>query len=152
MSEQRDHYRVLQVDPRAELLVIRVAYRALAARHHPDIGGDETEMVRLKRAKYDRELHPEQAADRWAAPTATPTAPAPAPRQGTGAVIDFGRYIGWSILEIARQDPNYLEWLVRTPNGRRYRAEIIRVLAILSGAAAPVAAAPVEQRRRWHRR
>jgi curved DNA-binding protein CbpA len=29
---------------------VRAAYRALAARHHPDVGGDESTMKRLNAA------------------------------------------------------------------------------------------------------
>ena len=42
-SESGDHYRVLQVDPAADLEVIQAAYRVLARRYHPDLSGsDET--------------------------------------------------------------------------------------------------------------
>jgi len=43
-------------------------------------------------------------------------------------VLDFGRHIGWSIGEIARVDPGYLEWLSQQREGRRYAAEIDGVL------------------------
>jgi curved DNA-binding protein CbpA len=39
-------------------------------------------------------------------------------------VMDFGRYEGRSIAELARMDPDYLLWLARTPAGRRYEPEI----------------------------
>jgi curved DNA-binding protein CbpA len=42
--------------------------------------------------------------------------------------LDFGRYMGWSILELAKHDPDYLRWLSRHSAGLRYRAEIQRVL------------------------
>lgn len=45
-----------------------------------------------------------------------------------GSTLDFGRYSGWSIEQVAKADPNYLEWLRRTPPGRRYTTEIERVL------------------------
>ncbi|MEO8273092.1 MAG: J domain-containing protein [Chloroflexota bacterium] len=45
-----DHYRVLQVDPAANPLVIQAAYRVLAQIFHPDVSGDEAEMKRLNAA------------------------------------------------------------------------------------------------------
>lgn len=44
--------------------------------------------------------------------------------------LDFGHYVGRSIEELARIDPEYLHWLVRHPSGSRYRAEIRRVLGV----------------------
>ena len=41
VSEASDHYRVLQVDPAADLEVIQAAYRVLARRYHPDLSGDD---------------------------------------------------------------------------------------------------------------
>jgi broad specificity phosphatase PhoE len=47
--------------------------------------------------------------------------------------LDFGHYAGRSIEELARTDPNYVEWLSRHPSGARYRGEIARVLAARAG-------------------
>ncbi len=44
-------------------------------------------------------------------------------------VMDYGRYEGWRLEEIAHTDRGYLEWLGRSPAGRRFRAEISRLLA-----------------------
>jgi curved DNA-binding protein CbpA len=52
--------------------------------------------------------------------------PPPGPR--SGSILAFGRHIGWSIGEIARYDPGYLEWLEQRPEGVRYREEIDRAL------------------------
>lgn len=41
-----------------------------------------------------------------------------------GGVLDFGRYDGWSIADLARQDPDYLRWLRRHSSGLRFRREI----------------------------
>jgi hypothetical protein len=43
-------------------------------------------------------------------------------------VLNFGRYSGWSLGEIARHDLEYIEWLDRTPIGRPYREEIDTIL------------------------
>ena len=45
-----DYYRVLQVDPAANPLVIQAAYRVLAQIWHPDVSGDDAEMKRLNAA------------------------------------------------------------------------------------------------------
>jgi curved DNA-binding protein CbpA len=45
-----DYYRVLQVDPVANPLVIQAAYRALAQIFHPDVFGDEDEMKKINAA------------------------------------------------------------------------------------------------------
>jgi hypothetical protein len=89
-----------------------------------------------RRAAYDAEVvkvHNRRATDR-AVPTA-PVAQAPnigrmAPtRPGTGTIIDFGRYVGWSIGSLIDHDPDYLEWLKRTPIGRRLAPEIEAAMA-----------------------
>ena len=45
--------------------------------------------------------------------------------------LDFGHYAGHSIEELAQSDPDYLRWLERHASGRRYRAEIHRVLGVV---------------------
>jgi curved DNA-binding protein CbpA len=54
----------------------------------------------------------------------TATTPRATPNPGDGAVLTFGRYAGWSLVELARRDPDYLEWLDRSPAGRSHRDEI----------------------------
>lgn len=46
--------------------------------------------------------------------------------------LDFGHYAGRTIAELASIDPDYLRWLERHPSGVRYRAEILRVLGVVS--------------------
>jgi hypothetical protein len=48
----------------------------------------------------------------------------PPPGNASGSVLNFGRYAGWSLGEIARSDLEYVEWLDRMPIGRSYRDEI----------------------------
>jgi curved DNA-binding protein CbpA len=50
------------------------------------------------------------------------------PGQPSGSVVTFGRYSGWSLGEIARQDLEYLEWLDRMTIGRPFRDEIDAIL------------------------
>lgn len=69
-------------------------------------------------------------------------AAAPAPRAGglysrthpgrtedtESSRLDFGRYVGWSIRDLAQHDPDYLRWLSRHSSGLRFRGEIQRLL------------------------
>ena len=52
----------------------------------------------------------------------------PPPGRPSGTVLNFGRYAGWSLGEIARSDMEYVEWLDRAPIGRNYRPEIDEIL------------------------
>jgi curved DNA-binding protein CbpA len=52
----------------------------------------------------------------------------PPPGNPSGSVLNFGRYTGWSLGEIARSDLEYLEWLDRMPIGRTYQFEIDALL------------------------
>jgi hypothetical protein len=52
----------------------------------------------------------------------------PPPGKPSGSVLNFGRYAGWSLGEIARQDVEYIEWLDRAPIGRQYRDEVDQIL------------------------
>jgi curved DNA-binding protein CbpA len=101
-----DLYEVLQVHRRAEPEVIRAAYRALARKHHPDIGGVPERMAAINdawavlgeqvpRAAYDAEAKafeleradamaasaPSAAAASW---TSAPTSTSFAPPERTG--------------------------------------------------------------------
>jgi curved DNA-binding protein CbpA len=148
MLTLQDPYRVLQVVPDAEPEVIQAAYRALARKYHPDVGGSEMQMATLnaawetlrdegERARFDLHRATEAAHVTQAEPShEEPRTPAPIPfsrpltsRDHSGTILDYGRYAGFSLGEIAAQDRNYLEWLARTPLGRRLQAEIEVVLA-----------------------
>ena len=50
------------------------------------------------------------------------------PGRPSGSVLNFGRYAGWSLGEVARQDLEYIEWLDRAPIGRNYRQEVDEIL------------------------
>jgi curved DNA-binding protein CbpA len=52
----------------------------------------------------------------------------PPPGRPSGTVLNFGRYAGWSLGEVARSDMEYIEWLDRAPIGRNYRQEIDEIL------------------------
>lgn len=146
VARPTDPYKLLQVDPEADPEIIVAAYRRLARRYHPDVsaGGEAAAMmVALNRAR-DILLDPARRAaldrDRRAdagATAASAAAPAsvspghadtgsagPPPGNPSGSRLDFGRYAGWSLGEIARIDIAYLEWLDRMSIGRRYREEV----------------------------
>lgn len=57
------------------------------------------------------------------------TPPARRTQASAGPELDFGRYVGWSLGDILRHDPSYLEWLRRHSGGVRYRREIDQLLA-----------------------
>jgi curved DNA-binding protein CbpA len=155
-----DLYRVLNVDPSADAEVIRAAYRALARRDHPDVSADpaaSSKMAELnsafevlgdaeRRAAYDQSRRALAATTdspqrRPVAPPAErPAAGLPIDRQPlgvraaaqgrSGTVLEFGRYAGWSLADLARHDPDYLEWLARTMIGHAYQEEIDKLLAL----------------------
>lgn len=103
-----------------------------------------------RRAAYDRQRGGRSPTDEWATPrtasdAAAPTEPrssdrqaaasaarepspfgpaGPPPGRPQGSVLAFGLFRGWSLGEIARVDPGYLEWLEGKPEGRPYLAEI----------------------------
>ena len=139
MVERRDPYRILQVQPDADIDVVRAAYRVLARKLHPDAGVplDEVAERRMtdlnwayaivrdpgKRALWETERRrvppPTPAAD----PThGAPRGPLGA--DGGDARLDFGRYEGWTLREVASRDPDYLDWLRRHASGARYRDAI----------------------------
>jgi hypothetical protein len=165
----RDPYEVLQVQRRAEPEVIRAAFRALARKYHPDFGGDSARMVEIteayavlgnvdRRAAFDAQ--PTMPQDRRSTDQATttqaswqPTRSDPAARTTprSGSTIDFGRYAGWTVGALVDHDPDYLEWLARTPVGRRLTVEIEQVLAQRAAQSAALRPTPKPQRRSFIR-
>jgi molecular chaperone DnaJ len=145
----RDAYEVLEVRPDASQVVINAAFRALAAVHHPDAsGGSSRRMAELNAAYAQvRTADLRQAYDKLrsrgipragTAPSAAQPTSAPEHGQSHGVkkkgVLDFGRYEGWSIADLARRDPDYLRWLKRHSSGIRFRNEIDAVLETLEPA------------------
>ncbi|HEY3522793.1 MAG TPA: DnaJ domain-containing protein [Candidatus Limnocylindrales bacterium] len=147
MLAEPDAYRVLQVLPDAHDDVIRAAYRALARRYHPDGSAPDRQRMAELNAAYERVGRPDHRetydAERRAPVAVGPgryESPAPSwaagplarrQRQASGEphdVIDFGRYAGWRIADLARHDPEYLRWLSRHSTGYRFREAIARSL------------------------
>ena len=168
MMQVADPYRLLQVIPDAEPEVIQAAYRALARKYHPDMGGTDLQMAMLNaawetlrdrggRELYDRERKEAAAAQTVPTaqhgvderPPATTVSPRPrSPRGRPGTVLDFGRYAGLSLGDLAIDDPDYLVWLARTPIGHRLQSEIDALLA----ASRPTASRPERPKSRFSRR
>lgn len=138
MTPKPTAYDVLHVRADAHPEVIKAAYRALARLSHPDLHrepGAVQRMAALNRAyeqvrsaehrvAYDAELE-RRAGPAQASPSQSPREPmGPPPDTSGSASLDFGRYAGWSIAQLARHDPDYLRWLSRHSSGIRYRREI----------------------------
>ncbi len=86
----------------------------------------------------------------WYAPAADGSGAAgPPPGRPSGSILPFGRHVGWSLGEIARVDPGYLEWLDDRVEGRPYRDEI-DVLLMRLGRREP-SVAPSQARGRFGR-
>lgn len=132
----------------ADQQIISVVYRKLAQRYHPDIDRNPEAARRMaeineayatlrdpdKRRKYDQWLasrRDRRKADRVTLRPGDIGYGAAGPPSGPahGTVVDFGRYQGWTLGQIRRRDPEFLEWLMRAPAGRRYRDEITQILA-----------------------
>ena len=137
--ERRDPYRILQVQPDADIDVVRAAYRVLARKLHPDAGVPLDEVAERRRTDlnwaYAIVRDPGKRAlwetERRRVPPPTPAADPThgAPRgplgaDGGDARLDFGRYEGWTLREVASRDPDYLDWLRRHASGARYRDAI----------------------------
>jgi curved DNA-binding protein CbpA len=142
-----DPYAVLQVVPSCELEVVHAAFRALALKYHPDRDPSrraERRMAELNRAyellrdkaareRYDRSR---RVTISGVSVAADQQAPSPIRSREPGSVLKFGRYTGWGLRDLARQDPDYLLWLSRHSSGIRYRTEIYTILSSLGVSAA----------------
>ena len=137
--EKRDPYRILQVQYDADPDVVRAAYRVLARKVHPDASEplDETAERRMTDLNWAYTLVRDPVkreaweSDRRRTPPPTPGEDAThgAPRgpldsDGGDLRLDFGRYQGWTLGEVAKRDPDYLSWLRRHQSGARYRDAI----------------------------
>jgi curved DNA-binding protein CbpA len=127
----RDLYAVLRVPPDAEHDAIRASFRVLARQFHPDAGGDARQMQAINEAwailgRRDRRLAYDRAR---AVPQTTDNHAQRPAAQGPSDALDYGRYKGWTIDALADHDPDYLEWLARSPAGRMWRIRIEAALA-----------------------
>lgn len=143
---KRTHYKVLMLAEHADGEIVSAVYRKLAQRYHPDVDKSSEAAHRMaeineayavlrdgeKRARYDAWLasrRDRRQTDRFIrdqgtvafGAAGTPVGPA------QGSVVEFGRYAGWTLGQIKRHDPEFLEWLQRVPAGRNLRDEISRM-------------------------
>jgi len=141
------YYRRLKLDESADAEIIRVVYRRLARRYHPDHDPGPLAQRRMSalneayevlidpdmRDAYDAALaalrngrgHDRPKADSAFAQFGAAGAPLGPP---SGTVLSFGRYRGWTLGQIKRHDPEFLEWLAKMPVGRIYQSEISSLL------------------------
>jgi curved DNA-binding protein CbpA len=135
----RDAYEVLEVRPDASQVVVQAAFRALAAINHPDAPGGSTRRMAELNIAYAQVRTPDLRSvydrlRRSARPTQADTVVTPPRRAPAKGVLDFGRYEGWSITDLARHDPDYLTWLSRHSSGIRYRGAIEEAMRGVGGA------------------
>jgi curved DNA-binding protein CbpA len=138
--ERRDAYRILHVIPGADPDVVRAAYRVLARKLHPDTKGGPLDPVSARRIAdlnwayaqvRDEQARVAYERDRLVAPPPTAAeprthgaSPPDAEHDPTMATLDFGRYAGWKLRDIAKRDVEYLTWLRRHASGARFRPAI----------------------------
>jgi curved DNA-binding protein CbpA len=160
---ETNYYKLLEVDPEADLEVIAAAYRVLTRRVRAKQDLEEADQIRLAELElaYAVLSNPAQrrAFDVRRTPDTVAVGPGYAHGTGTGnghaydaaarlaagplserlaaglhgeslgeLTINFGRYAGWTLEEIAGSDPEYLQWLSRHSSGIRYRRAILRLL------------------------
>jgi curved DNA-binding protein CbpA len=140
-------YKVLMLAETADEEIIHTVFRKLARRYHPDIDPSPEAARRMaelneayailrdadKRRAYDLWLvsrRDRRRSDRYFRDQHGVPIGAAGPPVGPahGSVIDFGRYSGWTLGQIRRRDPEFLEWLMRAPAGRQWRGEISAML------------------------
>lgn len=131
--------------PEADPDVIRAAYKVLARKLHPDgrVGtpldsaaeGKMTDLNWAYALLRNASTRVSWDLDRRfrAPPPPVPEGAHGAPRpdlgeQGGAAPLDFGRYSGWTLREVAKRDIEYLRWLGRHPSGARHRRTITAIL------------------------
>ena len=144
-----DPYAVLQIVPMAEQEVVQAAFKALALKYHPDRDATRRaaeKMAELNRAyailrdERSRATHDRRRRTSIAGISVAPSgrqSPVPPPQTPSpGSVLNFGRYVGWSLRDLARRDPDYLLWLSRHSSGIRYRTEIYGILRTMGVSAA----------------
>ena len=145
MPPSPEPYRVLQVAATCDQEVLQAAYRALARKYHPDHDASRqardrmaelNEAYALVRDPIARERHDRAVRNAAFAPLSAGMAAPPPRSDAAGSRLEFGRYAGWTLRDLARQDPDYLRWLSRHASGLRYRTEIYGILGRLGATAA----------------
>ncbi len=147
MDPRTSLYKILMLAENADQEIITLVHRKLAKRYHPDLDPSPAAARRMaaineayhvlsdpqRRARYDAEWalrRDRRSTDRLvkrAGDVPYGRAGLP-PGPAHGSVINIGRYSGWSLGQIKRHDPGFLEWLMSVPAGRQYRSEIQNLL------------------------
>lgn len=143
--DRRDPYRILGVLPEADPDVVRAAYRVLARKLHPDNQAGPMDLVTDRKIKdlnwaYAQVRDPAARHHFEQQRVASAPATAAEPRthgaahtddeyDATKTKLDFGRYVGWTLRDVAKRDIEYVQWLRRHASGARYRAAIDQLLA-----------------------
>jgi curved DNA-binding protein CbpA len=115
----------------------------MARRCHPDGSTPDAKRMAALNGAYDR-VKTADARSRYDAERSKPVAVGPGAATPTYDAwpdarhvrtatadddkLDFGRYAGWKISDIARVDPDHLRWLSRHSTGNRFREAIVRYL------------------------
>lgn len=145
MPPSPEPYRVLQVVPTCDQEVLQAAFRALARKYHPDRDpsrharermAELNEAYAIVRDPIARERHDRAVRNAAFAPLSAGVAAPPPRSDSAGSRLEFGRYAGWTLRDLARQDPDYLRWLSRHASGLRYRTEIYGILGRIGATAA----------------
>lgn len=140
-----DPYQVLQVAATCDQEVLHAAYRALARKYHPDRDASRHAQARMAElnAAYGmvrepgaRERHDRAVRNAAFAPLSAGIASPPPRAAAAGTRLEFGRYAGWTLRDLARHDLDYLRWLSRHASGLRYRTEIYGILGRMGATAA----------------
>jgi hypothetical protein len=117
-------YGVLHDPDRRRSYDLRVA--GIAAHESEPVAQGPAAVIPVEPRRQEAQVDP----PRQVVPvTPTPTAVPVAPQGGGARILDFGRYAGWSLRQVALRDPDYLQWLRRTPGGRHLQSDISMVLA-----------------------
>lgn len=150
MASVADPYRVLQVLHTADQEVLNAAFRALAQKYHPDHDTSDLAARRMSelnaawamvrdpelRANWDRGQRRANYGFDSTMDRRQPSVAPPPRSPKVGTKLEFGRYAGWALRDLARQDPDYLRWLSRHASGLRYRTEIYQILGRQGSSAA----------------
>jgi curved DNA-binding protein CbpA len=122
--DESDQIRLAELDLAFAVLSNPAQRRAFDARRTPD-----TVAVGPGYANGNGDVHAYDAAARLAAGPLSERLAAGLHGESLGELtINFGRYAGWTLSEIAASDPDYLQWLSRHSSGIRYRRAILRLL------------------------
>jgi curved DNA-binding protein CbpA len=152
----------------ARMSRINAAWDRLRDPRRRDAYDRELGIYPVRRAPRQRETARQPSSTSTRSQAAHPSAPAPPvrhrrdgtggagppPGRPSGSVLQFGRHVGWSIGEVARVDPGYLEWLEQRREGAPLADEIDDTLVRTGYRSSARRPRPKQEkaRRSWRRR